>query len=241
MQQARNRVQTPSLWKSIFLLNTGQFRVSGASSILPAARQVFIEFSLRMALSVAGSFILGTIAYGFFLGLAVAGLVTYNIWNNKSLQKARKAQEIKRCRDSLMDALNEKDLWRDSKATLISTLAEAIPDTPVESQDRFSKLSFDDSLSIDTKLSLSTVKSAGSHNSREESERRFPALSLQAEHNRPRNLDVSYLSMEDVSALSDADIEDLMKRSISVYHGDNDNGSTIQDTETEKDKAVKNK
>lgn len=68
-----------------------------------------------MASGLTVSCILAAAGYLLILGMGIAGLVVYNTWNNKGLAKEREREREKHCRDSLMCALNDEKLWRDSK------------------------------------------------------------------------------------------------------------------------------
>lgn len=166
-----------------------------------------------MELNVVWSFVLGGLAYGIFLGLGVAGLVAYNLWNNKCLLKAQQALEQEReyCRDSVLDDLNEKWMWRVSKLSRFSTSTGLAPDTRVESHDHVSRSSLHDNFGINsrqsTTLSLSPTLSAGSHDSIEENQQRVTTLTLDKEDDRKRFTDK--LSMGGISTLSDSFFEDF--------------------------------
>lgn len=191
-----------------------------------------------MALSVALSGILGAVFYFLFLGMGVGVLVAHNIWNNRDLQKVRQKEADERCRDSLMDALNGDDMWRHSKgaATRSSTLAAGSHDSQVDPRYRLSTLSFDDSLSInsrrDTKISLSSIMSASTYNSPEISRHRLPDLSRTSENDKPRALNSPTFVVGDISTLSDFDTGDLSNFSVSessLCHGDGDRRPAGQD------------
>lgn len=187
-----------------------------------------------MGLSVAWSFILGAMAYGLFLGFGLAGLVVYNIWNNKILRKARDIQESERRRDSLMDDLNKKELWSNSKLAISSL---GLPsDTRVGSQGQLPKLSFDDSFSINTRrittLSMSTILSADVDDSREQGQQRSTALPLGSENDRSKFSDC--LTLGDASALSGLDVDKIMEFNASgdnIHRESNYHKLVIQDTE----------
>lgn len=127
-----------------------------------------------MESSVAWSFAWSAIGYVLFLGIGVACLVIYNIYNDQTLRKARQKQEIELWRDSLLDDLDAKGLGTFAKSLKRpASLASASTITlaaRVESPDRFSRSTlFDDGASIDkgneTKLSIPSILSAGSHDS----------------------------------------------------------------------------
>lgn len=121
--------------------------------------------------SRAWSFAFGAIGYVLFLGVGVACLVVYNIYNNRTLRKARQKEEDERWRDSVLDDRDAKELGTFARSPeRPSSLAISLA-TRVESPGRHSRSSFsDDTISIDeekkdTRLSLSTTLSAGSHDS----------------------------------------------------------------------------
>lgn len=71
------------------------------SSEIPQTLETERVFVLiRESPSLAWSCIYGAIAYILFLGVGVVGLIFYNIWNNRELEKARQRQKDERCRDT---------------------------------------------------------------------------------------------------------------------------------------------
>lgn len=178
------------------------------------------------------------IVYIVCLGVGVAGLIAYNIWNNRDLQKARQ----RRCRDSLMDDLNGEKMWRNSKwTTLSSTLPVDNYDSQVGPKPEVSKVSFEDSLASidslgDAEDSLSTVRSEKRHDSRAASPHNLAAMSHSDENGHPRASKGSLaFSGLDVSALTDSDIESVIGDSVSLdtsYRKHKSNRTSFQHVET---------
>lgn len=188
----------------------------------------------KMAISSTLACILGVVFYIIFLGVGVAGLVVYNIWNNRELQKARE----ERCRDSLMDALNDEKMWRDSKATMRSSnLPVDTYDSQVGSKPKCSKVSFEDSLlSIDSlgdiDDSLSTIRSENPHDSMADFPHELASMSHNDEENgqsRGSSDSTLALSKLDVSALTDSGFENAMRYSVSLdtFSRKNDSNNTF--------------
>lgn len=165
-----------------------------------------------MESSVAWSFAWGAIGYVLFLGVGVACLAIYNIYNIRTLRKARQREKIQVWRDSLLDDLDAKGLGTAAKSLMRPTSLASSSTTTlaarVESPDRFSRSTlFDDSSIIDkgdeTQLSMPTALSAGSHDST--ARERPPELTALAVGNQDGEKSASTrTSLESVYSFSDS-------------------------------------